>query len=62
VVLAPEPAIYKPLLIVRFSVYVAEPTIIVSPDAASEIARRIVLQVVGEVQVLLSLPLTPFTY
>jgi hypothetical protein len=35
----------------------------VSPEATSEMACLIVLQgVVGDVQLLLSLPLTPFTY
>src|SRR5215831_15289620 len=63
VVLAPEPTTVKLLPIVRFSVYVAGATIIESPESASEMACLIVLQAVAEDrQLLLSLPLTPFTY
>jgi hypothetical protein len=63
VVLAPEPMIVKLLPIVRFSVYVAEPARIESPEAASEMACLMVLQaVVGDVQLLLLLPVTPLTY
>jgi hypothetical protein len=47
----------------KFSVYVAAATLMASPDAASEIAWPMVLQaVVEDVQLLLSLPLTPLTY
>jgi hypothetical protein len=48
---------------VKFSVYVAAATLIESPEAAKEMAWPTVLQaVVEDVQVLLSLPLTPLTY
>ena len=63
VVGAPEPTIFKGMPIFRFSVYVAAATMIESPDFASETACPMVSQaVVGDMQLLLSLPLTPFTY
>jgi hypothetical protein len=63
VVEAAEPRIFRLMLMVRFSVYVAAATLIESPEAAKEMARLTVLQAVpGDVQALLSLPLTPLTY
>src|SRR5215469_2926674 len=63
VVVAPAPITFKLLLMMRFSVYVAAATMIVSPDDTSEIACPMVLQaVVGEVQLLLLSPFTPSTY
>jgi hypothetical protein len=63
VVAAPEPITFKLRLMMRFSVWVAAATMIESPDEASEIACPMVLQaVVGDVQALPSLPLTPLTY
>jgi hypothetical protein len=63
VVVAPAPRIVKLIEIVRFSVYVAAATVIVSPDAASAIACPIVLQAaLDDVQLLVSLPDTPLTY
>lgn len=62
-VAAAEPVMFRLKPIIRFSLYVAAATTIESPDAASEMACRMVLQaVVEDVQLLLSLPLTPFTY
>src|SRR5215472_7285193 len=63
VLLGPAPRTLRLLPMVRFSIYVAAATLIVSPDAANDMEWPIVLQaVVGDVQSLLSLPLTPFTY
>src|ERR1700747_1199851 len=63
VVFAPEPRIFRLMPTVRCSLYVAAATLIESPEAAKEMACPMVLQaVVAYVQVLLSLPLTPFTY
>src|SRR5882724_442832 len=63
VLLAPEPRTLRLMLMVKFSVYVAAATLIESPEAAKEMAWPTVLQaVVGDVQALLSLPLTPLTY
>jgi hypothetical protein len=63
VVTALVPITFKLRLMVRFSVYVAAATLMESPDEASEIACPMVLQaVVGDLQSLLSLPLTPLTY
>src|SRR6266478_3365890 len=63
VVEAAEPRIFRLMLMVKFSVYVAAATLIESPEAAKELAWLTVLQaVVGDVQVLLLLPLTPLTY
>jgi hypothetical protein len=48
---------------VNFSVYVAAATLIESPEEASAIACPMVLQATdADKQLLLSLPLTPFTY
>lgn len=63
VVLAPEPIMFKLMAIVMVSWYVAGATIMESPEAASETACPMVLQaVLGDRQLLLSLPLTPSTY
>jgi hypothetical protein len=63
VVLAPEPNTLRFMLMVRFSVYVAGATLIESPETASEMAWPMALQAVaGDKQLLLLLPLTPFTY
>src|SRR5215472_17212586 len=63
VVLSPAPRSIRLLPMVKFSIYVAAATLTVSPDAASEMACPMVLQaVVGDLQLLLSFPLTPFTY
>src|SRR5437870_5279955 len=63
VVLAPEPKIFKLLPMLEFSVYVAAATRIVSPEPAIDTACRIVLHAfVDDVQLLLSLPLTPLMY
>ena len=63
VVAAPEPTIFRLKPMVRFSVYVAAATMIRLPDEASEMACPMVLQaVVADRQLLLSLPLAPFTY
>jgi hypothetical protein len=44
-------------------VYVAAATMMVSPDEASDMAFPMVLQAdVGDMQLLLSFPVTPFTY
>jgi hypothetical protein len=63
VVRALAPMIVRLTGTVRCSAYVAAGTTIVSPDLAREIACPTVLQgVVDDVQLWLSLPLTPFTY
>src|SRR5437016_3863667 len=63
VVLAPAPITFKLKVTVRFSVYVAEATMIESPEAASEMACPMVLQALWVVsQLLLSSPFTPSTY
>src|ERR1700720_3392034 len=63
VVLAPEPRIFRLTPMLKCSLYVAAATLIESPEAAKEMAWPTVLQaVVGDVQSLLLLPLTPFTY
>src|ERR1039457_4484585 len=63
VFVAPEPISFKFTLMTRFSVYVAAAIMTESPDEASEIACPMVLQAVwADMQLLLSLPLTPFTY
>src|ERR1700719_124720 len=63
VVFAPEPRTFRLMPMVKCSLYVAAATLIESPEAAKEMACPMVLQaVVADVQVLLLLPLTPFTY
>src|ERR1017187_6700651 len=63
VFVAPEPISFKFTLMRRFSVYVAAAIMTESPNEASEIACPMVLQAVwADMQLLLSLPLTPFTY
>src|ERR1700720_3524803 len=63
VVLAPEPRIFRLTPMLKCSLYVAAATLIESPEAAKEMAWPTVLQaVVEDVQVLLSLPLSPLTY
>ena len=60
VALAPEPITFKLRRIVRFSLYAAAPTMMESPEAASEMACPMVLQAaVGDMQLLLLLPVTP---
>jgi hypothetical protein len=62
-VLALDPVSFKLKPIVRFSLYVAAATMMESPDEARATACPMLLHAIdAKVQLLLSLPLTPFTY